>query len=55
MDVNTLRIAVTLISFGAFLGIVFWAYRPSRKQELDRQGRSILEDAVEDRGDKGAP
>jgi len=44
MDINTLRIAVTLIAFAAFLAIVFWAYRPSRKELLDRQGRSILED-----------
>ena len=45
MDVNTFRIAVTLVTFAAFLCIVFWAYRPSRKQELDQVGRSILEDS----------
>ena len=44
MDINTLRIAVTVISFAAFLAIVFWAFRPSRRQELEEQGRSILED-----------
>ena len=44
MDINTLRIAVTLISFAAFVGIVIWAYRPSRRQALEEQGRSILED-----------
>ncbi|MGH8764620.1 MAG: cbb3-type cytochrome oxidase subunit 3 [Burkholderiales bacterium] len=44
MDINVLRIAVTLISFAAFVAIVFWTYRPSRKQELDQVGRSILED-----------
>jgi cbb3-type cytochrome oxidase subunit 3 len=44
MDINTLRIAVTLIALAAFLAIVFWAYLPSRKELLDRQGRSILED-----------
>ena len=44
MDVNTLRIGITLATFAAFLGIVFWAYRPSRKQELDEVGRSILAD-----------
>ena len=49
MDINTLRIAITVISFAAFLGIVFWAYRPSRRQELEQQGESILEDSVEDR------
>ena len=44
MDINTLRIAVTAITFAAFLFIVFWAYRPSRRQELEDQGRSIIED-----------
>ena len=44
MDINTLRIAVTLIAFGAFLAIVAWAYLPARKPILDRQARSILED-----------
>ena len=44
MDINILRIAVTLITFAAFLGIVFWAYRPSRRRETEQQGRSIFED-----------
>ena len=44
MDINTLRIAVTLITFAAFLCIVFWAYRPSRRPLLEQQGRSILEE-----------
>jgi cbb3-type cytochrome oxidase subunit 3 len=47
MDINTLRIAVTLVTFAAFLAVVFWAYRPARRAELERQARSILE---EDRG-----
>ena len=49
MDINTLRIAVTLITFAAFLGIVFWSYRPSRRQELEEAGRSILEEADEEK------
>ncbi len=44
MDINTLRIIVTLASFAAFLGIVLWAYLPSRRQGLERQAMSILED-----------
>ncbi len=44
MDINTLRIIVTLASIAAFLGVVLWAYLPSRKQPLERIGRSILED-----------
>ncbi len=44
MDINTLRIIVTLASFAAFLGIVLWAYLPSRRRGLERQAMSILED-----------
>ncbi len=44
MDINTLRIIVTLASFAAFLGIVLWAYLPSRRPGLERQAMSILED-----------
>ena len=44
MDINTLRIGVTLATFLAFLCIVYWAYSPSRKRKLDQVGRSILED-----------
>ena len=44
MDINTMRIIVTLASFAAFLGIVLWAYLPSRRQGLERQAMSILED-----------
>ena len=45
MDINTLRIGITLLSIAAFLYIVFWAYRPSRRGTLEQQGRSILEDS----------
>jgi cbb3-type cytochrome oxidase subunit 3 len=44
MDINTLRIGITLASLAAFIGIVVWAYRPSRREQLDQVGRSILED-----------
>ena len=55
MDVNTLRIAVTLATLVAFLGIVLWAYLPSRKHQLDQQGRSILEDGDDESGARWAP
>ncbi len=45
MDINTLRIGITLLTFAAFLYIVYWAYRPSRRPALEEQGRSILEDS----------
>jgi cbb3-type cytochrome oxidase subunit 3 len=44
MDLNLLRIAVTLAALGAFLGIVWWAYAPARKARLESQARSILQE-----------
>jgi cbb3-type cytochrome oxidase subunit 3 len=44
MDINTLRVAVTLVTFAAFLFIAVTAYLPSRRKQLERQGQSILED-----------
>ena len=44
MDINLLRIAITLAAFAAFLGIVWWAYAPGRKARLEAQGRSLLQE-----------
>jgi cbb3-type cytochrome oxidase subunit 3 len=44
MDINTLRIAVTLVTFAAFVFIVVRAYMPSEKKQLEQEGRRILED-----------
>ncbi len=44
MDINTLRIAVTLVSLAGFLGIVVWAYWPGHRRDMEQKGRSILED-----------
>ena len=44
MDINLLRIAVTLAALAAFLGVVWWAYAPARKASLEREARSILEE-----------
>ena len=44
MDINDLRSLMTVIAFGVFLGIVWWAYSPRRKATLERDGRSVLED-----------
>jgi cytochrome c oxidase cbb3-type subunit 4 len=38
------RSLVTLAAFLSFLGIVWWAYSPSRKDRLESVSRSILED-----------
>ena len=46
MDINTLRITITLVTFAGFLGIVIWAYWPARRQDMEQQGKSILEDSA---------
>ncbi len=44
MDLNTIRVLVTMVLFAGFIGIVWWAYSPSRKSQLDEVGRSVLDD-----------
>jgi cbb3-type cytochrome oxidase subunit 3 len=39
MDLNLLRIAVTLAAFAAFLAIVWWAYSPARKAHWEAKGK----------------
>jgi len=38
MDINFLRNVVTVVAFLTFLGIVWWAYAPARKADLERRG-----------------
>ena len=47
MDVNTLRIAVTVLSLLAFLGIVFWAWSRSNAASFAEAAHLPL---VEDEG-----
>lgn len=35
MDLNILRSVVTVIAFVLFVGILIWAYLPSRKSQFD--------------------
>ena len=44
MDINLIRIVVTLLCFIAFLWIVLWAFRPSRRELQEMRAASILED-----------
>ena len=39
-----IRSLVTLSAFTTFLGIVWWAYLPSRKKRLDDVAKSIVDD-----------
>ena len=36
MDINVLRSLVTVVAFAAFIGIVWWAYAPSRRARFER-------------------
>ena len=44
MDINDVRVIVTVLSFAAFIGIVWWAYSSRRKQAYDVAARSLLDD-----------
>jgi cytochrome c oxidase cbb3-type subunit IV len=35
-EINLLRSFLTLAAFGSFLGVVWWAYAPARKQRFER-------------------
>jgi cbb3-type cytochrome oxidase subunit 3 len=44
MDINLIRIAVTLGALAAFVAIVWWAYLPHRREGLDAEARRILDE-----------
>ena len=44
MDINTLRNLMTLLAFGAFLGIVWWAYGPSRKERFEQDACLVFDE-----------
>jgi len=44
MDLNDVRTVVTVLSFGAFIGIVWWAYSSRRKSAYDEAARIPLDD-----------
>ncbi|MFO1363150.1 MAG: cbb3-type cytochrome c oxidase subunit 3 [Burkholderiales bacterium] len=52
MDLDDLRVVVTVASFATFLGIVGWAYAARRKAGFDRAASAILQED-EDAGNEG--
>jgi len=44
MDINFLRIVITVAALAAFLGIVWWAYAPARKQRFERDAYLPLDE-----------
>mgnify|MGYP006283246093 CR=1 FL=1 len=51
MDINSIRIAVTVVSFLAFLGILAWAYGRGAKRQFDEA--ALLPFTEDDRHDEG--
>ena len=45
MDINDLRSLLTVLAFAAFIGIVWWAYAPSRRARFERDARLPFEEA----------
>ncbi|MDP2829839.1 MAG: cbb3-type cytochrome c oxidase subunit 3 [Sulfuricellaceae bacterium] len=43
MDINDLRSIMTVIFFALFVGIVIWAFSPSRKKEFDEAARLVMD------------
>jgi cytochrome c oxidase cbb3-type subunit 4 len=44
MDVNDLRIVLTVLSFVVFIGIVIWAYSGRRKGQFEEAARLAVDD-----------
>ena len=42
MDINLLRVVITVAAMAAFLAIAWWAYSPSRRKRLDAEAERIL-------------
>jgi len=39
MDINDLRVVMTVLAFVAFIGIVVWAFSRKRKRDFDEAAR----------------
>jgi cytochrome c oxidase cbb3-type subunit 4 len=44
IDINTLRVAVTVVSFAVFVGIVAWAASARNRARFDEAARLPLEE-----------
>ena len=42
--VNMIRAGMTVVMFLAFIGIVWWAYGPKRRQRFEEDARIALDD-----------
>jgi len=44
MDINFLRSVITVVALAAFLGIVWWAYAPARRERFERDAQLPFND-----------
>lgn len=44
MEINTLRNLMTLLAFAAFLGVIWWAYSPSRRDRFEQDARLVFDE-----------
>lgn len=44
MDINTLRTVLTVAAFAAYLGVVWWAFGPSRKARFEQDAQLVFND-----------
>jgi cytochrome c oxidase cbb3-type subunit 4 len=45
MDINTLRVIVTVVALITFLGIVAWAWSSRRRADFEAASRLVLDDS----------
>ena len=48
MDINDMRVVITVLTFIAFVAIVIWAWSGNRRQEFDQAARMALDDDASD-------
>jgi cytochrome c oxidase cbb3-type subunit IV len=44
MDINTVRVLVTVVSFIAFLGVIWFAVHPGNKQRFEEAAQLPIDD-----------
>ena len=44
MDINFLRTLMTVLAFTTFLGIVWWAFGPSRRERFEQDAKLVFDE-----------
>lgn len=53
MDINTVREAVTVVSFATFVGIVVWAWSSSNRSRFEEAAQLPFDDDEDRNGERG--